>query len=125
MPAQRVHAAAGAAHIAQQKLQYRGGSNDLRSGSVLGPSDSVDDRSCFLHVAVFADGREEISGLQKLFLGDARDALDHFRRVAAVMFLEQLEVARGMLQGEIVGEFFRQRESRPRCSRFMLSTDLS
>ena len=91
--AQRVHAAAGAADVAEQQLQHRRGADDLRAEGVLRPADGVDDRRRLLHVAVFADRREQIGGFQKLILRDAGDALDHLRRVARVLLLQQLKDA--------------------------------
>ena len=43
-------------------------------------------REAYSHVAVFADGGKEIGGFQKLIFRDARDAFDHLRRVAFVLF---------------------------------------
>ena len=57
MAAQRVHAAAGTADVAEQQLQHRGRADDLRAGAVLRPADGVDDRGDLLHVAVLADRR--------------------------------------------------------------------
>ncbi len=50
----------------------------------------------------------QIGGLEELFFGNAGDALDHLRRVARVMFLQQLEHALGVLQRQVVVDFFRQ-----------------
>ena len=66
MPAQRVHASAGASHVAQQQLQHRSRADDLCSEAMLRPSDRVNDGSDLLHVAIFADGREQVGGFQEL-----------------------------------------------------------
>ena len=65
---------------------------------VLRPADGIDDRRGLLHVAVLADRREQVGGLQELILGNSGDALDHLRRVARVLFFQQLEDAARMLQ---------------------------
>ena len=57
-----------------------------------------------LHVAVLADGGEEVGRLEELVLRNAGDALDHLRRVARVLLLQQLEDAARMLQRQIVGD---------------------
>ena len=96
--AQSVDAAAGAADVAQQQLQHRGGADDLRAEAVLRPADGVDDGRDLLHVAVLADGREQVGGLQELILRNAGDALDHFRRVARILLLQQLIDAARMFE---------------------------
>ena len=89
-------------------MEYGSRANDLRAETVLRPAHGVDDGGNFLGVAVLTDGGEQVGGFQELFLGDAGDALDHFRRIARVMFLQKLEDAVGILQGQIVVDFFRQ-----------------
>ena len=69
---------------------------------VLRPADRVDDRGGLLHVAVLADGGEEVGGLEELILRDPGDALDHLRRVARILLLQQLEDATRMLQRQVV-----------------------
>ncbi len=109
MAAQRVHAAARPPDVAEQKLNHRRGANDLRSESMLRPAHRVDDRRDFLHVAIFADGSEQVDGLQVLVLRDARDALDGFGRVARILLLHQLEDAARMLKRQVVGDIRGQR----------------
>src|SRR4029077_3501858 len=114
--AQSVDATARAADVAKQQLQNRRGANDLRAKGVLGPSDGVNDCARLLHVAVFANRSIEVRGFEELFLGDAGNALDHFRGIARVVFLQQLEHAIGVLQSEIEFDFFRQQGSGRRAS---------
>ena len=57
------------------------------------PADGVDDGGDFFHVAAYAHGGEGVGGLYELIFGDAGDALDHFRGVARVVFLQKLEDA--------------------------------
>src|SRR5260370_2888760 len=97
MPAQGVDAAARPAHVAEQQLQHRRGSYDLRAKGMLRPSDSVNDRAGLLHVAVFANGSIEVSRFEELLLGNPGDALDHLRGVARIMLLQELEDATGIL----------------------------
>src|SRR5260370_40106027 len=92
---------------------------------MLGPSDGVNDRARLLHVAVFTNRSEEVSGFKELFFGNPGDALAHLRRVATVMFLQKLKDAIGVLQREIESEFFRQRQSRRRRSWLWMSGNLS
>src|ERR1700685_4822927 len=108
MAAERVHTATGSSHVAQQKLNHRGGSDDLRSEGMLRPADSVDDRRDFFHVAVFADGRKQFNSLQVLFLGDTGDALDGFRGVPRILLLHQLKDAARMLKRQIIGDIWRK-----------------
>ena len=103
--AQRVDAAAGASHVAHQELQDGRGADDLRAEAVMRPADGVDDGAGLLHVAILADGGEEFGGLEELILRNAGDALHHFRRIARVLLLEQLEDRARMLQRKIVGRF--------------------
>jgi hypothetical protein len=102
--AKRVDASAGAAHIAQQQLQHGGGADDLRAEAVLGPADRVNDGRGLFHVAVFADGREEVGSLQELIFGDAGDAFHHLRRVAGILLLEELIDAARMFERHVEGD---------------------
>ena len=96
--AQGVDSATGATDIAHEQLQHGSSADDLRAEAVLRPSDCVDDGGDFLHVAIFADGGEEVGGLEKLILRNAGDALDHLGRVALVLLLQQLIDAARMLK---------------------------
>ena len=106
--AKGVDAATGPADVAEQQLQHRRGLDDLRAGGVLGPADGVDNRRRLLHVAVLADRREQIGGFQELILGDPRDALDHLRRVARIVLLEELEDGAWVLQRRVERDGCRQ-----------------
>src|SRR5712692_3549935 len=108
MASQSVDAASGAPHVAEHQLQYGRGADDLCSESVLRPAHGVDDRGDLFHVAVFPNGREELSRLQELLPRDAGDALDHFRRVARVLLLEELENTARMLEREVVSDIWGQ-----------------
>ena len=99
MSAEGVDAAAGAANVAHEQLKHGGGADDLRAEAVLGPADRINNGGDLFHVAVFADGGEQVVSLEELILRDAGDALDDFGRVAFVLFLEQLEDAARMLEG--------------------------
>ena len=114
--AQGIHAAAGASHVAHQQLQHRRGADDLRAEAVLRPADGVDDGRHLLHVSILADGGEHVGSLQELVFGNAGDALDHLRRVARVLLLQQLIDAARMLQRQIVGDVRRQRRRRNRAA---------
>src|ERR1700730_50264 len=75
----------------------------------MGPADGVDDGADLLHVAVFANRSVEVGGLEELFLWDASDAFDHLRRVARIVFLQELEHAVRILQRWIKVDSSRQR----------------
>src|SRR2546425_12072381 len=98
MPAQSIHAATGATNVPEQELQHRRGPNGLRARSVLSPANGVNDRSDFLHVSIFADGREQVGSFQELIFRNTGDAFDHLGRVSRVLLFEQLENAPRMLQ---------------------------
>src|SRR5260370_25416433 len=98
MAAESIYATASAPHIAEQQLQHRGRTNNLRAKRVLRPPDGVNNRARLLHVAVFANGSIEVSGFEELFPGDAGDALDHLRGIPRAMLLQQLEHAIGVLE---------------------------
>ncbi len=85
--AEGIDSATGAPDIAHQQLQHGSGADDLGAEAVLRPSDGIDNGGDFFHVAVFADGGEEVGGFEELILRNAGDALDHFWRVALVLFL--------------------------------------
>ena len=89
--AQSIDAAAGAPHVAQQQLQHGRGADDLRAEGVLRPTHRIDDGRDLLHVAVFADGSEQVRGLQELVFGYAGDALDHLRRVTRILLSSTAE----------------------------------
>src|SRR5215831_11110339 len=65
---------------------------------MLGPSDGVNNRSCLLHVAIFANRSIEFRGFEELFPRYAGDAFDHLRGIPRVMLLQKLEDAIGVLQ---------------------------
>src|SRR6185295_5577560 len=98
MTAQRIHTTAGAANVPQKELQDRSRANDLRSRSVLRPADRINNRSGFLRVTVLANRSKQISGFKKLISRNAGDALDHFRCVARILLLQELEDRSRMLQ---------------------------
>ena len=87
MAAECIDSAAGAADVAHQQLEHGSGADDLSAEAVLRPSDCVNYGGDFLHVAIFADGGEEVGGLKELLLRNAGDALHHFGRVALVLLL--------------------------------------
>ena len=81
--AQRIHAASRASDVAQQKLQNRGAADGLSAGTVLRPADRIDDGARLLHVAIFADGSEQVGRLEELVLGHAGDSFHHLRACSA------------------------------------------
>src|ERR1035438_6501856 len=107
--AQCVDSAAGASNVAQKKLYDAGGADDLSPETMLRPTDRVNNGGDFLHVAILAHRGEQIGGFQELVLRNAGDALDHFRRIALVLLLQQLKHATRMLERQIEGNFFRKR----------------
>jgi hypothetical protein len=60
---------------------------------MLRPANSVNDCAGLLHLTVLTNGGEHIRSFNKLIFRDARDALDHLRRVARVLSLQQLKHA--------------------------------
>ena len=81
---------------------------------MLRPSHRVQDGRHLLHVAVFTDGGEQVSGFEELVFGNARDALDHLRRVTRVLLLQQLEDAAWVLQRQVVSDLLRHERHRRR-----------
>src|SRR5258708_2890913 len=120
MPAKRVDAAARTTDVTEQQLHNCGCTDNLGAEGVMGPTYGVDDGADLLHVAVFANGGVEVSGLEELLLGDTGDALDHLRSVAGILLLEQLEDAVGILECWIKIDSSRQRRKRRRHSRLGL-----
>src|SRR5882724_1974895 len=98
MAAKRVDAAASATDVTEQQLHNCGCTDNLGAEGVMCPTYGVDDGAYLLHVAVFANRSVEVSGLEELLLGDAGDALDHLRRVAGILLLQELEDAIGILK---------------------------
>src|SRR5882724_6367785 len=84
----------------------------------MGPTDGVDKGAGLLHVAVFANRSVEVGGIEELLLGNAGDALDHLRRVARVLLLQELEYAVGILECWIKVDSSWQRRKGSRLSGF-------
>ena len=102
VPAQGQDAAAGPAHVAQQRLQDRGGADVLHADGVLGPADAVHERGGPLPAGVL---RDQPGDLGELLRRDAADFLDELRGVPGEVPLEHLEHAARMLQRRVgVGE---------------------
>ena len=95
VPAQRHDPAAGAAHVAQQRLQDRRRPDVLGAHAVLGPADRVDERRRPVAAAV---GGDPLGHLRERLRLDAADLGDHLRRVAGEVPLEHLEDAARVLQ---------------------------
>ena len=96
--AQRVDTSTQLANVAQQQLHHGSGTDDLRAHAVLGPAQCIQDR----HHAVGRRGAADHLGyLQELVLGRPGYLLHHFRRVAAVVLLHDLQHAARMLHGRI------------------------
>src|SRR4029077_15359939 len=88
-------AATGTANVAQQQLKNGSRTDDLYSVGVLGPADGIADGSGL--VAAGGPG-ENLSRLQKSFLGDSAISFDDVGRVAGEMPLYHLEDATRMLK---------------------------
>src|SRR5437870_3010591 len=108
MTAQSIHSSTSAPDVAENQLQNGSGANDLRTARMLRPTHRIDDRADFLHVAIFANGGEEIGGFDKLILGNPGDAFNHLRRVTRVLLLQQLKDTARVLQRKIVSDIGRQ-----------------
>src|ERR1041385_191813 len=97
MASQCIDAPTGSTDIAEQKLKDRGRAYDLSAVGMLCPPDGVDDCGGLFHIAVFADGGEEIGSLNELIPGNSGDALHHLRRVARILLFQKLEDRTRML----------------------------
>ena len=99
VPAQRQDAAARAADVAEQQLDDRGGADVLHADRVLRPADRVAERRRALAARVVA---QRLGHLEELLARDAADLLDHLRRVAGEVALEDLEDAARVLQRRVL-----------------------
>ncbi len=98
MPTQSVDTSARHAHVAQQQLHHCATANDLRSDSVLRPTQGIEDG----HGLVWRrGGRHQIPKFKHLLLGHAADIFHLINRVAAVMLTHQLKHAARVLEGWI------------------------
>ncbi len=95
MPAQGKNSAARSPHVAQERLQDRGGADVLHTDGVLGPAEAVDERGRAVPAGVVGD---KLAHPSELVLTDPADLLHHFRGIAREMPLEHLEHAARMLQ---------------------------
>ena len=95
MASQGVNAASGHADIAQQELYQRRGADHLGAYRVLGPPQGVHEGG---GTVGHGGGGEYLADLEKLLLRRATDVAHHFRRIAGVVLLHQVEHATGMLQ---------------------------
>jgi hypothetical protein len=96
VPAQRIHPAARAAHVAQQQLDHRHRADVLAAHRVLGPAQCVADRH---HLVGCGRLAEHLRDLQELVLRRAGDLADQLGRVAAEVLLHLLVHAQRILQG--------------------------
>src|SRR5947209_7135956 len=96
---------AGPADVAQELLEYRRGANDLDTYRMLGPRHCVGEGGSALPTGVVDNG---LSYLEKAFLWDSADTLDHLRCVARVVSLENLQHAAWILESWILGSLLRQ-----------------
>jgi len=96
--AQGVHAAACHAHVAEQELNHRHGTDVLRADRVLGPAERVEERRRFVFRAGFGD---KLAHLQEVFLRRTTDVFDNVRRVAGNVLFQQVPHAARMLQRRI------------------------
>ena len=94
----RVHPAAGSAHVAEQELQQRAGTDELPAGRVMGESDGVHDGHDLVGLAHLAD---DLRDLRELIDRDAGDARDHLRCVARVVLGHELEDRARVLEGHV------------------------
>src|SRR5207245_6431571 len=93
--AQRQDAGAGPAEISQQKLEQRAAPDDLRAVGMLRPCHGVSERRRSVGAGA---GQNGVRHFQKRVSRTARRPLDHLRRVAAEMLLDDLKNAAWILQ---------------------------
>src|SRR5579864_827118 len=74
--AKGIDAAAGASHIAEQKLRHGRGADNLRTEGVLGPAHRVNNGADLFCVSIFADLGVYVPGLGQFILWDSRNAGD-------------------------------------------------
>ena len=86
---------AGPTHVPEQRLHDRRGADVLHPHGVVRPADRVGERAGPLAAAVVAQG---LGDLAEQLLRDPTGALDHLRRVAGVVPLQQLEDAARVLE---------------------------
>ena len=96
--AQSVHAAAGHADIAEQKLHHCHGADHLRAGGVLGPAQGIKNSAGFVGHGGFAPG---FGDGEEIFFAGAAQRAHHIQRVTRIMLLEQLPNAARVLQGGV------------------------
>ena len=106
-PRSAMIAAARPPDVAEQQLQDRGRADDLHAVECCVQSDRVADR------AGLARGPERdvkrVGDLEEALLRDAADLLDHLRRVAREMPLQDLKDAARMLQRRVAPRARRRR----------------
>ena len=113
--AQRHDAGAGPADVAEQQLQQRAGADDLDAVGVLRPGDRIGERSRPFGARVRQNG---LGDLEKSFFGTAGGFLDHLRRVAGEMPLDDLENAARVLQRLVLHRRRPYQRSYQRCESF-------
>src|SRR5205823_4274695 len=96
--AQRHDAAPGPAHVARELRQQRTAADDLHAVGMLRPGYRVRERAGAVAARVF---EQHLGDLQELLLRRAADLLYHLRRVAAEVFLQELEHAARMLERRV------------------------
>ena len=99
MAAQGEDSAAGPAHVAEQCLQDRRGTDVLHADGVLSPAQTVDERGGAVAAGI---GRDQLAHLGEQVAWDAAGLFDHLRGVAGEVPLQHLEHAPRMLQ-RVVG----------------------
>src|SRR5580692_8863954 len=109
MAAKSIYTAACASDIPHDQLQNRGGAYDLRAEGMVRPSHGIDYGGDLFHVAVFAHGGKEISGLQNLIARNTGNALHHFGGVARIVLAKKLIDAARVLERQIKIDFLRHR----------------
>jgi len=98
MSAQRIHAAARNADVAEQQLHHCPRANHLRTGGVLGPSEGVHDG----HGTRRRCGRgDKVPDMHDTLFRRAANPLHHLRHIARVVLLQQAVDAARMRQGRI------------------------
>src|ERR1043165_978222 len=112
MTSQRIDAPTGPTHIAEQELKHRSGADYLSAIGMLRPTNSVDDCRRLFHVAVLADGGEEIGSLDELILRNSGDAFHHLRGVARILLFQKLEDRTRMLQRKVICDVRRKHRGR-------------
>ncbi len=120
LSAKGVDSAAGYSYVAQEQLNDGACANDLRSYSVVGPAQSVQDATGLVSSP---GGRIHLVHLQQIFRRSTRNLGHLFRRVSGIVLLEKLKDAPGILERRVFlrNSFFVPLEGPVDASYFLVS----